>query len=95
MSQARIWKGDPAEVGVGPAKDIFVTIPRNQYKKLDARMEIGATIMAPVAAGQQIGKVVVALGEQTVSEVPLVALQESPEGGIWRRLKDSVLLWFE
>jgi hypothetical protein len=27
--------------------------------------------------------------------VPLVALQEVGEGGIWNTLKDSALLWFE
>ncbi len=95
LARIRAWKGDPAEIPAGPADDIYVTIPRQQYKNLDARMELDPQVMAPVAEGQKLGRVVVTLGDDNVSEVPLVALEESAEGGIWRRVKDSVLLWFE
>jgi D-alanyl-D-alanine carboxypeptidase (penicillin-binding protein 5/6) len=80
---------------VGPADDIYVTIPRHQYKNLDARMELDPRIMAPVTQGQRVGKVLISLDEEPVSEVPLIALQDVPEGGIWPQIKDSVLLWFE
>lgn len=95
LSKVRIWKGALSEVPVGPLEDVFVTIPRRQYKNLSPRMEIDPKIMAPIGKGQQLGRVLVTLGEQTVSEVPLVALQEVPEGGIWDQLKDSALLWLE
>jgi D-alanyl-D-alanine carboxypeptidase (penicillin-binding protein 5/6) len=95
LSPLRVWKGESSEVAVGPARDVFVTIPRNEYKNLDARMEIDAKVMAPVTEGQQVGRVLVTLREDSVSEVPLMALRAVPEGGIWPQLKDAVLLWFE
>jgi len=95
LTNVRIWKGALSELPVGPAEDVYVTIPRRRYKDLDPKMEVDPRIMAPVAKGQQVGLILVSLDDKTVSEVPLVALQEVPAGGIWSKLKDSVLLWFE
>jgi D-alanyl-D-alanine carboxypeptidase (penicillin-binding protein 5/6) len=58
-------------------------------------MEIDPQIMAPVTRGQRLGRVLVNLGDQQIAEVPLVALQDVADGGIWPQVKDSVLLWFE
>ena len=95
LSQVRVWKGETSELPVGPADDVYVTIPRHQYKNLDARMELDPRIMAPVTQGQRVGKVLVSLGDEPVSEVPLIALTDVAEGGIWQLVKDSALLWFE
>lgn len=95
VSNVRVWKGEQSELPVGPAKDIYVTIPRRQYKNLSPQMEIDPHIMAPVTEGQQLGRVLVNLDEKQIAEVPLVALQSVADGGIWPQVKDSVLLWFE
>ena len=91
----RIWKGEQSELPVGPAGSIYATIPRRQYKNLSSSMEIDPQIMAPVTRGQRLGRVLVSLGDQQIAEVPLVALQDVADGGIWPQVKDSVLLWFE
>lgn len=36
-----------------------------------------------------------ALGDETISSVPLIALEQIDEGGIFQILKDTILLWFE
>jgi D-alanyl-D-alanine carboxypeptidase (penicillin-binding protein 5/6) len=95
LTNVRVWKGSQSELPVGPAQDVYVTIPRRRYKDLNPSMEVNPRVMAPVAQGQQVGRVLVALDDTTVAEVPLVALQEVGEGGIWNTLKDSALLWFE
>jgi D-alanyl-D-alanine carboxypeptidase (penicillin-binding protein 5/6) len=95
VSKVRIWKGEQSELPVGPAGSIYATIPRRQYKNLSSTMEIDPQIMAPVTRGQRLGRVLVSLGDQQIAEVPLVALQDVADGGIWPQVKDSVLLWFE
>ena len=50
--------------------------------------------MAPARKGQQYGTVNVMLGEQLLVSKPLVALQDVPEGGFWRKLVDSIALLF-
>ena len=32
---------------------------------------------------------------ETIHQQPLLALDEVPAGGFWRRVSDSIALWFE
>jgi hypothetical protein len=34
-------------------------------------------------------------GDRIVQRVPLVAKTAVPEGGLWARLRDTILLWFQ
>jgi hypothetical protein len=42
-----------------------------------------------------VGRVFVEQGGKVVREAPLVALEEIPLGGWFRRLVDTILLWFQ
>jgi D-alanyl-D-alanine carboxypeptidase (penicillin-binding protein 5/6) len=95
LNRVRVWKGEQEELEVGVANDLFVTIPRRQYDNLKAEMTINSKVNAPVKKGQQLGLVKVSLDGEPVLEVPLIALQDVAEGGLWQRTADSVLLWFE
>jgi serine-type D-Ala-D-Ala carboxypeptidase (penicillin-binding protein 5/6) len=94
VAKVRVWKGDPAVIDAGPAQAVYVTIPRQQYKNLQPHLELTTSVMAPVAADQKLGRILVSLNGEQIADVPVVALSESKRGGIFRRMKDSVLLWF-
>jgi D-alanyl-D-alanine carboxypeptidase (penicillin-binding protein 5/6) len=91
----RVWMGEPETVPMGLKADLYVTIPRGQYDNLDARIELDSQITAPVHDGQTLGKVVVAFNGEELTQTPLVALQEVPEGGLWRQAVDLVLQWWD
>jgi len=91
---ARVYKGEVTDLPVGPQRVVAATVPRGQSDKVDARVEIETAITAPVSKGQTVGSVIVSVAGEEIARVPVVALQEVPEGGIWRRSVDSVLLWF-
>ncbi|MEJ1298642.1 MAG: D-alanyl-D-alanine carboxypeptidase family protein [Candidatus Sedimenticola sp. (ex Thyasira tokunagai)] len=95
LSQVRTWKGDKEQLGLGLNRDLFITIPRKQYKNLKASMSINPQITAPVGKGEVMGKVNVALNGENVAEAPLIALESVAKGGIWQLARDSVLLWLE
>ncbi|MEN8259303.1 MAG: D-alanyl-D-alanine carboxypeptidase family protein [Pseudomonadota bacterium] len=92
LTETRIWKGEVSKVPLGVTDDLFVTIPRRQYNNLKASMEVESTITAPVKQGQTVGNVNVALGEEVITQRPLVALKSVAEGGIFQRLYDEALL---
>jgi D-alanyl-D-alanine carboxypeptidase (penicillin-binding protein 5/6) len=94
VESLRVWKGSLRDLPVGPAQDVYATIPRGRYSQLAARMEKAPDLTAPIPRGSRVGDIVVSLGEQEVVRVPLVALQEVAEGGIWERARDTVLQWF-
>lgn len=94
IESLRVWYGEQETVPVGPSLDVVATIPRGTYDKLSARLEKTAELNAPIAKGARLGDVVVTLGDEELTRVPLVALQDVPEGGLWRKAKDSVLQMF-
>jgi serine-type D-Ala-D-Ala carboxypeptidase (penicillin-binding protein 5/6) len=95
LKTARAWKGGAEELPLGLAQDLYVTIPRNQYQKLNAVMNMNTTIIAPVQKGQQLGTVQITLDGKNVAERPLVALREIPAGNFAQRLSDEIRLFFE
>jgi len=95
LTKARAWKGAKEQLPLGLQKDLFITIPRKQYKDLQANISVNAHITAPVQKGQTLGSVKVSLGEKTVATVPLIALESIEEGSLWQIAKDSALLWFK
>jgi D-alanyl-D-alanine carboxypeptidase (penicillin-binding protein 5/6) len=95
LTNARVWKGASENVQLGLDKPLYATIPRGQYKSLDASMTVDNRITAPVAAGQALGMVIVRLGDDVIAEQELVALQDVGEGSFWQRIVDEAMLYFE
>ncbi len=95
LTKVRVWKSAPEQVEAGLTRDLYVTIPRNEYDRLKARTEIDPKLEAPINKGDRIGKLVVELDGEVLAEAPIVTLQAAPDGGIWRRAVDSVKLWLE
>ncbi len=95
LARAQVWKGAVETVPVGLRDALWVTIPRGQYRRLDATMDLQTQTMAPVDEHARLGRVKVMLGDELVAERPLHALAPVPEGSLWRRMVDSVRLWFE
>ncbi|MBD8881965.1 MULTISPECIES: D-alanyl-D-alanine carboxypeptidase family protein [Rhodanobacter] len=94
LATPRLWKGEANALPIGVAEDVLVTVKTGQYDQLKAAMDIPATLIAPFKKGQQVGTLHITLDGQPIKDVPLVALNEAPQGGFFSRLWDSILLWF-
>ncbi len=94
LATPRLWKGASNTLPLGVAENVLVTVKRGEYDKLKATMDIPATLIAPFKKGQQVGTLRIALDSKPVQSVPLIALDEAPQGGFFSRLWDSILLWF-
>jgi D-alanyl-D-alanine carboxypeptidase (penicillin-binding protein 5/6) len=94
LATPRLWKGAADTLPIGVAQNVMVTVKRGEYDKLKATMDIPGTLIAPFKQGQQVGSLRVTLDGQPVQTVPLIALQDAPQGGFFSRLWDTILLWF-
>ena len=92
LNEARVWKGASKTISLGLAEDIYVTIPRRQYKDLKAVINVDKKITAPVADGAKLGSVKVTLKDEVVINKDLVALKAVDQGNIFQRLSDSVMM---
>lgn len=94
MNTTKVWAGELDQLRLGINDELTVTIPRGQADKLEATMDVDKVIKAPIAKGQELGKVKVTLDGEMVAEVPLVAMDAVPEAGLLKRIWHAILLFF-
>ncbi len=95
LQDVRVWKGNSQTLHIGLAEDLYVIIPRRQYKGLNAVISVDKKITAPIRQGDTFGKLKVSLQDNLLFEKNLVALESVESGNIFRRLYDSALLMME
>ena len=94
LQTVKVWKGAIDDIPVGITEDLIVTVPRGTGKNLTASLVIDPKLEAPIARGQTVGTVKVMLDDDVVREVPLTAMQGVESGGFFKRLWDSIVLFF-
>jgi len=95
ISNARIWKSANEYSRLGVLEDLYITVRRGSYDKLESKLDIPAIVLAPIAAGQPVAELSISLEGEELMKTPLRALDDNPEGSFWQRTKDSMSLWFE
>jgi D-alanyl-D-alanine carboxypeptidase (penicillin-binding protein 5/6) len=94
LATARVWKGQKDSVDLGIKDDLYVTVPRGQADGIKTATDVQPRIIAPVSLDRTLGSVQVFAGNQTLATLPLHPVKEVPAGGWWRRLIDTIRLWF-
>lgn len=85
-----VWKAEKNHVSVGITKDLYITVPANQYKNLVITKDIPANLTAPIKKGQILGNLVIKLNNEVIATQPIIALADDPEGSFWTKTKDSI-----
>ncbi len=91
---ARVWKGAADEVKLGTLQPVFLSLPRGSADKAEIRPEVSGMLIAPLAEGQVVGSVTVLIDGKVVKTEPLLVLAEVPQGSFFKRLWDTIRLWF-
>lgn len=94
IATPKVWKGAAEQVQAGFLSDLYVTLDRGESAGLKKEIVLNEPLIAPIKQGQAVGKMKVTLNGKPVGEYPLVALQPVEEGGFFRRLIDTIKLWF-
>ena len=93
LDSARVWKGTADAVPVGVLEATVLTLPRGKSKHVVTTVEVDDPLLAPLAVGDAVGTVTLTLDGETVHHAPLMALAEVEQGGLFKRLWDSLLMW--
>jgi serine-type D-Ala-D-Ala carboxypeptidase (penicillin-binding protein 5/6) len=91
----RVYKGAAKDVAVGPIETVQVTVPRGQSATVTTTASIRQPLVAPLNRNTALGELQVSVGGQVVRHIPLYPLSDVPQGGWWRRLIDTIALWFK
>jgi D-alanyl-D-alanine carboxypeptidase (penicillin-binding protein 5/6) len=91
----KVWKGAEAVVKLGRATPIIVAVPAGSGAKITTQVARPDPLVAPLATGQEVGSLKVALADQPLLEVPLTALEPVAQAGVIGRAWDAVRLWIK
>ena len=90
-----IWKGTQSTLKIGREQAIVITVPSGSAGKVSTEIVRQDPLLAPFTKGQPVGTLRVKLGEQQVAELPLVALEDVGQAGIFGRTWDAIRLWIK
>ena len=94
LTQMRVWKGKQDDVGLTVGRDLYVTNQRGHVSSVKAEFELPETLVAPLARNTPVGKIKVLVDGAMVATYDLYPAADVPAGGFFRRLIDSIRLWF-
>lgn len=94
LDTAKIWKGANSSVQLGLTEDLYATLPRGYESSLKADIQINPNIKAPINAGETLGNLIISLGDEIITQKPLVALENIEKAGFFKRLWHSLVIFF-
>ncbi len=88
IGSEHVWYGNPHQVDVGTAYDVYLSLPRS-VPNVKAKYVINRTdLEAPLKANENIGEIQVMDKDKQIASYPLVALTAVNEAGVVSRITD-------
>ena len=96
LANEEVWKGSKNQVKIGFDRDIYLTVPKGLGDKLKPVLTHRDPLVAPVNQGAQVGKLALVQPDgKTLTELPVLALEQVNQASIFGRAWDSIRLWFK
>jgi len=96
VATAQVWRGAQDSVKIGPAEGAgAITLPRGQFAKIKATVDLPTKLEAPVKLGQQIAEARLELDGKLVATIPLLAQEAVDEGSFMEQLIDRARLMMQ
>ena len=86
VSEAQVWGGAKPTVPLTVKEPFRVIMSPDARKDMKVTVRYDGPVAAPIAAGQQVGTITVALPGKPPRSAPLVAAEEVPSTGIFGRM---------
>lgn len=94
-TRVRIVMGAVDTLPLGLGRDLYVTLPRGTYDRLEANLFIRDSHKAPIKAGQRLGNLTLKYANQVLGEYSLIALEEVAVGSWWQKTAEHMRRWFD
>jgi len=99
LAHADVWKGNESEVPIGTDRDVFITLPSDELRRvgeqgLRSAIERPDPLLAPLTKGETVGRLRVSAEGHTLADAPVVVLESVQPAGPLGRAYDAVRLWW-
>ncbi len=95
LASVPAWKGAVRTVKAGLIHDLAVSMPRGVAATLSTQLVLNPRLIAPVNRGSVVGKIEIRQGAKVLKQTDVVALETVEQGGFFRRMWDSLVLFFK
>lgn len=95
INTLRVYKGQDKTIAATVSNDFYLTLPKGDYAQVKASMTSQQPLIAPIKAGQTIGKITFSLDGKIINEQALVAAKNVDEAGFFGRIADSIRLMIQ
>lgn len=92
VSSIPVYKGYSKTATATVAKDLYLSLPKGDYARVKATMTSKQPLIAPIEAGQEVGKITFTLDGKVINEQPLIAAKNVGPAGFFGRIVDSIKL---
>lgn len=94
VGEAKVQGGGRRHVGLISLHPVSASLPAHNDATVDLRIVYDGPVRAPIAKGQRIAELEIAVSGMPVSRVPLFAAQEVEQAGPIARLANGLMSWF-
>lgn len=94
LTQAEVWMGEAASVGMATPTDVNALIPVLGRDGVRAKINYVGPLMAPIEAGDEIAQLIVSVPGFEDVTYPLVATETVPAGGFVVRVRTAATVLF-
>jgi serine-type D-Ala-D-Ala carboxypeptidase (penicillin-binding protein 5/6) len=95
IQQLTVWKSTVDAIPVGFRDDVTAVTDTGRGSNITTELSIPEPRLAPVAAGDTVGKLLVKRAGNLVFERDLVAMESAPAAPMWKRMWHGVVLWWK
>lgn len=86
IEQAEVYNGVKPLASLAPGADLVMTVPKMMDDKIQVQITYNTPLVAPIAKGTEVGKIVITVPNMDSATVPLVAGEDIAEAGWFSRV---------
>jgi len=94
LEPVRVWKGKKNYVSIAWDEALEFTAPTERGETLSYKLEFANPLVAPLPAGSRAGNLVISDSMGELRSIPLITADNVDRGGFFKRLFDSIRLFF-
>ena len=91
----KTWKTEKASIALAVESNYITTLPKGSSKRIEYIKDLPEFIEGPITKGQRIGNLDIQLDGEILKTIPLIALENNPNGSLIKQIQDTIQLWFE
>lgn len=94
VGAARVQNGDRPAVTLVAAKPLVIAIPKNVTSSPTYRLRYEGPLEAPITAGDEVANLEMVIEKKVQARIPVVAAEDVPRAGFFRRILNAFESWF-